>query len=914
MIQEFETSTKTDFPEELKIATLIRCVAPELRLHLQLNISERTTYQQVRQLAIMFEQNSSNWTTQQVLSQFQVGSHAKDQDGPTDMDISRVEGDKGKGKGKGKGYKGDKGKGKGKGKGYKGDKGKDSGKGYGGKFGGKSNYANSGKGYQQQGWNSGYNNRYNSGYHNGWNSWQNPKGFGKQGNAYQQNKGWHGKDHGGKGKQHGSDVRSVGMGDKASVADGTSTVYPSASVSKVLAQSAPHAHQTRFQYSNTVRRIAVTEQHDIWSEPDLVECRVFDLRDETESLDSCFDHGCNMVSCDSFPDVCFFDLQYSDGDAHWTFDPDICMNDSPELLGQEYADLLAQDHRDEGYSDLLEQYSFPDVCSENDQYLRACTDEVFQVEQAGLRFILDSGSDCSILPLHMAHCGIPGMKHSTCLRDAQGKVIKGPKEFRDVELHLQDRSGALVKLKERFVVAAVSQPLLSMGKFMKQGWQVTGTHPDLFLAKDDVYLPVCMQKNSLAMDLQICRITDDGSDGYRVHLSPEWQQVAQQQGWSNTRNGEMVQVSFFYNKYLYPDKDLVVKHFPYRSTLIHVEENEWEVLECAELYARKRRDKDIEVPGHHTVLTVFHSRIEDLSFWGPNLQTAPDTSMDGPIMEETAEELVEDLVAVARPDQSLGQVIQPLDQGGEQLGPEDQPELGPEVLEVNGQTLNPQSPLREIRKACQWLGLSKNGSKDKCWTRLKAAVAEGRRNLVVESAKILLKDPELVRDPVAAPLPSLPSLGEQEKHMITHLPRADWCEACQAARSREDNFKGDGPTRRDESSSVLSLDYMFTGKWVHLMVVDTWSKMCHAIPVQGKGAVSLKTSVDEINRLTNFLSYHEVTLRTDKEPSMVQLCKVISALRERAGLKTKTEHVPKGAHQGNPAERYISGGELTAAC
>ena len=67
-----------------------------------------------------------------------------------------------------------------------------------------------------------------------------------------------------------------------------------------------------------------------------------------------------------------------------------------------------------------------------------------------------------------------------------------------------------MKLKERFVVAAVSQPLLSMGKFMKQGWQVTGTHPDLFLAKDDVYLPVCMQKNSLAMDLQICRITDDG--------------------------------------------------------------------------------------------------------------------------------------------------------------------------------------------------------------------------------------------------------------------------------------------------------------------------------------------------------------------------------------------------------------------
>ena len=46
LIQEFETATKSEFPAELKIATLVRCVSPELRLHLQLNISERTSYQQ----------------------------------------------------------------------------------------------------------------------------------------------------------------------------------------------------------------------------------------------------------------------------------------------------------------------------------------------------------------------------------------------------------------------------------------------------------------------------------------------------------------------------------------------------------------------------------------------------------------------------------------------------------------------------------------------------------------------------------------------------------------------------------------------------------------------------------------------------------------------------------------------------
>ena len=159
LIQEFETATKSEFPAELKIATLVRCVSPELRLHLQLNISERTSYQQVRQLAIMFEQNSSNWTTQRVLSQFQVGQSSRDNDGPADMDVGRVEGDRPyKGKGKGKGDKG-KGKGKGKskgGKGKDGHKGKQQGKPGHGK--GYSNYGNYSGSYNSSGYgSSGYN-------------------------------------------------------------------------------------------------------------------------------------------------------------------------------------------------------------------------------------------------------------------------------------------------------------------------------------------------------------------------------------------------------------------------------------------------------------------------------------------------------------------------------------------------------------------------------------------------------------------------------------------------------------------------------------------------------------------------------------------------------------------------------------
>lgn len=450
-------------------------------------------------------------------------------------------------------------------------------------------------------------------------------------------------------------------------------------------------------------------------------------------------------------------------------------------------------HVDGVTTDIFDLCSFPDV-RDHAHYLRVCTDDSVARE---LRFILDSGSDCSILPLHMAGSGVPGRNHG----DAQGKVIKGPNQCRDVELHLTDRSGCLVKLKERFVVAAVSQPLLSLGKFMKQGWQVAGSHPDLYVVKEEVQLPVTMQKNSLAMDLQVCRITDDENDGYFAQLGDVWTECLQTEGWSSTHAGEMVHVAHYSSKYFYPDKDIIFQHFPDRSTLVQSAEDEWELLECAEMFARKRKEKDLDTPGLHTVLTVFHAHAEDLDFWGPNLRRELKMDIHEPIREETAEELqelgvavdpeVQDVVVEFQPEQRHAEAMMPVDQGDLQLGPEDQPELGPELLEVNGQTLHIGSSLREMRRACQWLGLSKNGSKQKCWLRLKVALAEGRRNLA--SARALMENPELIRDPTIVPLPALPSLGEQEKHMVTHLPRADWCEACHTARSREDNFKGDTP-------------------------------------------------------------------------------------------------------------------------
>ena len=87
----------------LTFERLIAEYAPEdIRRYLQLQVSESTTYEKLRETMLAFERTSSSWSTERTLKA--IGA-----DEPTPMDVDRVEW-KGKGKGKGK----EKGKEKGK--------------------------------------------------------------------------------------------------------------------------------------------------------------------------------------------------------------------------------------------------------------------------------------------------------------------------------------------------------------------------------------------------------------------------------------------------------------------------------------------------------------------------------------------------------------------------------------------------------------------------------------------------------------------------------------------------------------------------------------------------------------------------------------------------------------------------------
>ena len=105
-------------PSELKFAVLMKCVTGNLKTFLQVTLSESTTYDQLREEILRYDNATIRWNSNMALGTALPGQ--EDAGGPMDVDrISKGKyGDKGKGKGKqynhdnyGKGKAGD-GKGK----------------------------------------------------------------------------------------------------------------------------------------------------------------------------------------------------------------------------------------------------------------------------------------------------------------------------------------------------------------------------------------------------------------------------------------------------------------------------------------------------------------------------------------------------------------------------------------------------------------------------------------------------------------------------------------------------------------------------------------------------------------------------------------------------------------------------------
>ena len=68
-----------------------------------------------------------------------------------------------------------------------------------------------------------------------------------------------------------------------------------------------------------------------------------------------------------------------------------------------------------------------------------------------------------------------------------------------------------VTIKEEFIVASVTTPLLSLGKLMKQGWNLHTDASGLQLCKSDKRIPIGFKRNSLCVtgNIRMLSASDD---------------------------------------------------------------------------------------------------------------------------------------------------------------------------------------------------------------------------------------------------------------------------------------------------------------------------------------------------------------------------------------------------------------------
>ena len=105
LVNQYEQTSKETYPSDLKTAALIRCAPQKLREHLQLSLSARSTYADVREALVAYERTSkSQISTEQILKQFEIQDpgRASADNGLALVKVDRVQ-DKGKSKGKYKG-------------------------------------------------------------------------------------------------------------------------------------------------------------------------------------------------------------------------------------------------------------------------------------------------------------------------------------------------------------------------------------------------------------------------------------------------------------------------------------------------------------------------------------------------------------------------------------------------------------------------------------------------------------------------------------------------------------------------------------------------------------------------------------------------------------------------------------------
>ena len=444
--------------------------------------------------------------------------------------------------------------------------------------------------------------------------------------------------------------------------------------------------------------------------------------------------GSGLVRMLQQSDVVHFDMSCTDDDNSWTCPP--TLNDEPNRLHH------------------VRMMSYAGISS--------------------AEIILDSGADTSALPFTYADVG-ESCQNETVGQDfidAQGEKL----DIRDTRLATVDLGNGVI-LRESFIIANISCPLLALGHIVRAGWEIQHFSDGVFLVNNGNFVNVSFKRNSLCVKGSIRMISEDdclsptstapGPKALRaIHLQPVlrrllpgWNKVNPQVYALTTRRARFVDTT------LCPGGEMMW----YRTTLVFRDAQGWELLEFGEAIS-ELEDLEGEIYDPESVvevLTIAHAHNVASEQLGSTL-------VDG----EQAPYFDADVLVGQAGDDDTGeqqQASQPVQEAPAELPdaePLDEERIVPftdeSTVTVDGTVLSYDHSLKALRAGCQALGLSKRGSKKDCMRRMLEFVKT--RELVEAQAveATLKKDSERVAIPQKKPVE--PTESMKQAHNLVHEP------------------------------------------------------------------------------------------------------------------------------------------------
>ena len=572
---EYLKASGKEVSEDIKFSILLRSLPKYLRDHINLSLTEDTTYVQVREQILQFENVTQSWNPSRVQQQLlmpsvpSVGGQAADMEVDAEGSVAKIKG-KGKDKGKGKG---------------KGDKG-----GKGGKHGDKSK-GKGGKGKQDGG-----------------------KGKGDSSSAsrsladvechYCHKKGHYQRDC--RKMRQDQAQRDKAAARVRQVEDSHTPANPSGEASPSAASAAASASSP----AKSVKSIRIDLTRNQPESGSLAAIRAVSCQSSPVSSNavSCPSSpvSSNAVSCRSSP-------VSSDAVSSSPVSSD-AVSSSPVSSGS----VSSHSNQVPG----VQCVAFDMTCSDQDGVWTEASDSrvrtVHSPRVADVVVCIDTAADESCIPFAYVQVGTESAHGPRGLVDASGNSMP-TRGVRHASLRVGD-----VEIVDRWVVTGVSQPILATGKLLRRGWRIVGHDSPGGLAlvspDESACIPLEFQHNTLVCRGAVRAITDTPDASSLVKVSGLLERLLSEHDYLTEIAPSVHAAKVLSDRYVDLGLFAPQEGLEYRTTLVRRDGSQpWALLELSSSLATLEVPNDLIAPsGEQFEMIVFGHREmlspEDLGF------------------------------------------------------------------------------------------------------------------------------------------------------------------------------------------------------------------------------------------------------------------------------------------------------------